>query len=129
MKSFIFIFFLCLPFLVEAQKNVDDSFVESFVSQGYIKNKKFVDKITVIRVDWYADSLFVGGAGYSFEIVGKKPLNGFAGTYLTFVRIDTDDIITLVSDKEGLRGLYSEKRKLHYEIEIGDVWAEMENAK
>ena len=129
MKSFIFIFFLCLPFLVEAQKNVDDSFVESFVSQGYIKNKKFVDKITVIRVDWYADSLFVGGAGYSFEIVGKECLKGFAGTTLTYIKLDDGQTVSLVSDSEGLRGLYCPKRKIHYEIEIGDLRAELENAK
>ena len=122
MKSFILSFFLCLPFLVEAQSN-------TFTSNGYIKGSRFIDKITVVSVDLVNDSLFIGGGGYAFtlvnEILPKCPLCHAE----MVVKLDNGQVNSLFFDSEGLRGVYCPQFKIRYEVEIGDYYAKMLNAR
>ena len=122
MKSFILSFFLCLPFLVEAQSN-------TFTSNGYIKGSRFIDKITVVSVDLVNDSLFIGGGGYAFtlvnEILPKCPLCHAE----MVVKLDNGQINSLFFDSEGLRGVYCPQFKIRYEVEIRDYYAGMNTRK
>lgn len=123
MRNLLFALFLCLPFLVSAQQNKMDSFTSSFTCLGYMKDGKFIEKLSVIEVDFYTDSLFVAGGGYSFEILGKKPLLGYLDNYLTFVKLDNGQLNTLVTiEKSGAKielvGLYCPKMNIHYSIDL-----------
>ena len=127
MKNFIIALFLFLPFLAMGQKNVLSNQFESFASKGAILNgKKFDKKTFLVSVDWLECVLIVDGVHSDFVIYGKGT-DKQTGETLTYCIQNNGLKFVLVSDTEGVRGLSS--NRVCYDVEIGDIWAEMQNSK
>jgi len=121
MKKCIIAVLLCLPFFCLAQK-------ESFVSNGSIIGAKFDKKIVVVSVDWQNTVLTVSGVPADFVIESKEK-DRQTGEILSFCHLENGQSFVLVSDNEGLRGLYCPRTKIRYDVGIGDIYAEMKNGK
>ena len=121
MKNLIIALFLFLPFLAVSQ-------TQSFVSNGSIVGKKFDKRIILVSVNWDICVLSVAGVPASFVIESKEK-DVQTGEILSFCVLDNGQRFTLISDTEGVRGLYCPRTEKRYDAEIGDIWAEMQNSK